>query len=92
MRGTDVLTVLITALISAGGVSFVGAMVRGWGTLRSGARARERETVAELVQSRNWAEADRDFWRDVAGGYRWQLRVAGIEPDPAQPVQPSERT
>lgn len=87
----EVFTVLITALISAGGVSFLGAAFRGWGTLRAGARARERETVAEMIRSRNLAEADRDYWRDVAGGYRWQLRDAGIAPDPATPVQPSER-
>lgn len=87
----ELLTTLITVLIGAGGATFVGALVRGWGTLRTGVRARERETLAELVRSRNEAEADRDFWRDVAGGYRWQLRAAGIEPLPADPVQPSER-
>jgi len=63
----------------------------GLGSLRAGARARERETLAELIRSRNDAEADRDFWRDTAAGYRWQLRDAGVEPDPAKPVQPSER-
>lgn len=85
------LTLLITALISAGGATFLGSVVKGWGSLRSGARARERETLAELIRSRNDAEADRDFWRDTAAGYRWQLRDAGVEPDPATPVQPSER-
>jgi hypothetical protein len=87
----DLLTILITALISAGGATFIGTVLRGLGSLRAGARARERETVAETIRSRNLAEMDRDFWRDVAAGYRWQLRVAGIEPVPAAPVQPSER-
>lgn len=88
---TDLLTVLITALISAGGATWLGSVIRGLGSLRAGARARERETLTELIQSRNAAEADRDYWRDVAGGYRWQLRLAGVEPSPANPVQPSER-
>ena len=87
----EVLTALITALIGAGGATFVGSLIRGWGSLRTGARARERETLAELIRSRNEAEADRDFWRDTAAGYRWQLRQAGIAPVPADPVQPSER-
>lgn len=87
----EFLTLLITALISAGGATFLGSVVKGWSSLRSGARARERETLAELIRSRNDAEADRDFWRDTAAGYRWQLRDAGVEPDPAKPVQPSER-
>lgn len=87
----DVLTILITALISAGGATFVGSIAKGWGSLRSGARARERETLAELIHSRNDAEADRDFWRDTAAGYRWQLRLAGVDPVPGDPVQPSER-
>lgn len=87
----EVLTALITALIGAGGATFVGSLIRGWSSLRTGARARERETLAELIHSRNEAEADRDFWRDVAAGYRWQLRAGGIDPVPANPVQPSER-
>lgn len=88
----DLLTILITALISAGGATFVGSVAKGWGSLRAGARARERETLTELIRSRNAAEADRDYWRDVAGGYRWQLRLVGVEPDPAKPIQPSEQT
>lgn len=87
----DLLPVLITALISAGGATWLGSVIRGLGSLRAGARARERETLSELIRSRNAAEADRDFWRDVAGDYRWQLRVAGVAPVPANPVQPSER-
>lgn len=87
----ELLTLLITALISAGGATWLGSVIRGLGSLRAGARARERETLAELIRSRNEAEADRDFWRDVAAGYRWQLRGAGVEPAPADPVQPSER-
>jgi hypothetical protein len=88
---TDVLTALITALIGAGGATFVTSLVRGASSLRLGARARERETLAETIRSRNESESDRDYWRDVAGGYRWQLRSNGIEPVPADPIQPSER-
>jgi hypothetical protein len=87
----DILTALITALIGAGGATFVTSLVRGWGSLRLGARTRERETLAEMIRSRNESENDRDYWRDVAGGYRWQLRSNGIEPIPPDPIQPSER-
>lgn len=87
----EVLTALITALIGAGGATFIGSLIRGWGSLRTGARAREKETLSELIRSRNEAEADRDFWRDVAGGYRFQLRQSGVAPQPADPLQPSER-
>lgn len=94
----DLITVVITALISAGGASFVGTLLRGVGRLRSGARAREREAVADLARARDDAEdrcrvetRDRIFWQNVTAQYAYQLRRAGIEPVPADPVPPSER-
>lgn len=92
------LTTIITVLLSAGGATFFANLVRGWGTIKSGARAREREAVDDLARWRDElderarnAEADRDFWRNVAARYSGQLARAGIEPVPADPVPPTER-
>lgn len=94
----DVLTALITALIGAGGATFVGTLLKGWGSLRSGARAREREAVSDLARARDEAEdrcreavADRDYWRGIAARYAYQMMRAGKTPSPPDPVPPSER-
>lgn len=90
---------LVTALLGGGAVTFVGALVNGWKTLRSGARAREKEAVDDLAKWRDEldkratrAELDRDFWRGVAGGYAYQLIRSGNKPDPPDPVAPSGRS
>jgi len=91
------LTVLIASLIGTGGATFVGAAIKGYLTLRAGARAREREVYAdlrnELAEARDslrWAEADRDFWRMLANRWGGQLARAGIDPKPSDPIPPSE--
>lgn len=91
------LTGVVTLLLGAGGATFVTTVVRGWGTLRSGARAREREAVDDLGrwrdesdERRRLAEADRDFWRQLAARRAAQLARAGID-IPDDPLPPSER-
>src|SRR4051812_25902379 len=99
MSGSNTwLPVIVAALMSAGGATFLGSLVRGYSSLRSGARARERETVQDLAQARDEAIgreraelADSRFWQGVAAKYAYQLRLAGINPDPEQPEPPSER-
>ena len=92
------LAVLITALLSAGGATFIGSLVKGIRSLRGGARAREREAINDLARwreeaddARREAEQDRDFWRRIAGSYAYQMRMAGLIPIPSEPVPPSER-
>lgn len=89
---------LVTLLLGAGGVAFLSAMFKGITALRSGARAREREAVDDLGkwrdqidQARHRAERDRDYWCRIANRYAAQLIRHGIDPDPADPVPPSER-
>lgn len=90
---------LLSVLIGGSGVAFVTALAQGLKTLRTGARAREREAVADLAlwrdeadDARRSAERDRDYWRRIAGSYAYQLRTLGVEPIPAEPVPPSERS
>jgi hypothetical protein len=94
----DLIIPLVTLLLGGGGLAFAQAIVKGMATLRGGARAREREAVDDLARARDaaddraeWAEADRDFWRDVAGRWRYQLTSHNIEPIPPDPIPPSVR-
>ncbi len=98
MKVNELVVPLVTLLLGGGGLAFIQALFRGIGSLRGGARALERESVNDLARSRDasderaeWAEADRDFWRDVAGRWRYQLVSHNIEPAPADPVPPSAR-
>lgn len=93
----NLITTLITFIIGGGLATFITQVARSWGTLRSGARASTREVVKDLAAARDEAEEreadirrDKDYWRNVAGGYAFQLRSAGIEPDPPTPLSPSE--
>jgi hypothetical protein len=91
-RVRDSVVAIIVALLSVGGAAVVRNFFTGIKTLRTGARTREREALADLVRQRDDAEADLDFWRRTAGRYAWQLERAGHEPNPANPTPPSERT
>jgi hypothetical protein len=89
---------LIAAVLSTGGAAFLKQLTKGWSSLRSGARAREREVVTDLARSRDEAEdrcrlAERDagYWQRIANRYAGQLLRAGIDPDPPDPLPPSER-
>lgn len=87
----------VAALLGGGGVAFLGAMFQGINSLRSGARAREREAIDDLGRQRDeaderlrWAIRDRDYWCRIQARYAAQLIRAGIDPDPAEPVAPSD--
>lgn len=87
----ELIVPIATLLLGAGGVTFLRTIFTGVGSLRGGARAREREAVNDLAKRAERAEADRDLWRDRAGRWCYQLVTAGIEPDPPSPVPPSAR-
>ncbi len=94
----DLIIPLVTLLLGGGGLAFAQAIVKGMTSLRGGARAREREAVDDLARARDaaddraeWAEADRDFWHETAGRWRYQLVSNNIEPIPANPEAPSTR-
>jgi hypothetical protein len=89
---------VVGLLLTAGGGAFIAAVLKGLSDLRAGARAGQREAVADLIEWRDdlerqvrQASADRDFWRAVCADRGYQLRQAGIEPRTADPVPPSER-
>ena len=93
------LTTAIGLLLGGGGVAFLTTSIRGWSTIRSGAYAREREASDRLGRQLEEREEqlalrsrDADYWRNTAMRYSGQLVRAGIEPVPAEPVPPSERT
>ncbi|WP_420124380.1 hypothetical protein [Nakamurella sp.] len=92
------MTAVIGVVLGGGGIAFIQSIFSGVGSLRQGARAHERESVQDLARARDKAddrasraETDRDFWRNISGGYAYQLRLAGVEPIPPDPVPPSQR-
>jgi hypothetical protein len=92
------LSTLVATLLGAGGTLFITAVFKGVTSLRSGARAREKEAVDDLGRWRDdldkrarTAERDRDYWCRLANRYAAQMIRAGVEPDPPEPVPPSER-
>lgn len=98
MADSNLLPTVATVILSGGAGAFVISVARSWTTLRRGARARERETINDLMARAEDAEErervaarDRDYWRQVTGSYGWQLRSAGITPNPPDPVQPSDQ-
>lgn len=98
MKLSELVVPLVTLILGAGGLRFIQAVFRGVNSLRGGARALEREAVADIARSRDraderaeWAEADRDFWHDTAARWKRQLLVHGIDPVPPDPVPPSAR-
>jgi hypothetical protein len=95
----DWLTALLAVLLGTGGIGSLLSTARGINSLRTGARARQREAVTDLARSRDqaderayWAELDRDYYRNLCGRYAYQLTRAGAEPNPAEISPPSERS
>lgn len=93
---TQTWQIIVTALISTGGVTLVTRFFRGWQSLRTGARASTRGVIEDLAKSRDETEdrygaalRDLEFWRNTAGSYMFQMRRQGLMPDPADPVPPS---
>lgn len=91
-------TTLVGIIMSAGGIAFVGAIVKGWADARAGARRGQREVVQDLMDWRDDLEdklraatADRLFWLDLAAQRGAQIRELGKVPAVPDPVPPSER-
>ena len=91
---------LLTLLLGGGAVATIGAFFQGIKSLQSGSRAREKETVTDLVRQRKEAWQDRDFandvadyWRTWAGTVEYEARRQGVElpPRPAEPARPVEQ-
>lgn len=86
---------LVTALfafITTGGLAaLVTTVIKAFRARREGVRALEREAIGDLGRDRRLARADARFWSGVAGSYARQLRTAGVEPEPSNPIPPSER-
>lgn len=90
---------LLTLLLGGGAVATLTAFFQGIRSLQGGARAREKETVTELVEQRKeaWRDRDhaidlRDYWRNWAGTVEFYARKEGVTlPDrPAEPKSPEE--
>lgn len=91
VQSSDVLTLLL----GGGAVATISAAFKGIDTLRTGARAREKDTVNQLVEQRDeaWVDRDnaideRDYWRNWAGRLEYGLQQNGVDmpPKPAFPV------
>lgn len=87
----------LTLLLGGGAVATVGAFFKGIQALQTGARAREKDTVNELVRQRkeSWIDRDnaqdsRDYWRNWAGTVEFQARAAGV-PLPERPPEPAAK-
>lgn len=72
---------LVNLLLGGGLAATVAAAYKGLQALRAGARSKEKELVTDLQDwrreandARKLAEKQRDYWRDLAAGYRFMLR------------------
>lgn len=88
---------VLTLLLGGGAVATIGALFQGIRSLQSGARARERETVDNLVEQRNEAWVDRDnaidradYWQQWAGTVEYLARQNGVEL-PLRPAEPKPK-
>ena len=89
---------ILTLLLGGGFVATIGALFQGLRSLQNGARARERETVNNLVDQRNEAWVDRDnaidrsdYWQQWAGTVEYLARQNGVE-IPQRPAEPTPKT
>lgn len=87
---------LLTLLLGGGLVATITAAVSGIKSLKDGARAREKDSIAELITLRKDAVADKvhaedvaDYWRQWAGTVEYLARQQGVTlPErPAEPVR-----
>jgi tRNA(Met) C34 N-acetyltransferase TmcA len=93
--GPDAVSTVLKFLTGGGAIILVTQSFRAWSTWRSGARVTTRSIVRDLVVDRKEAEArvdertaELDFWRGIAGAYAYQLRAAGLTPNPENPSPP----
>ena len=86
---------LLTLLLGGGAVATIGALFQGIRSLQTGARAREKDTVNDLVSQRKeaWLDRDnaldsRDYWRNWAGTVEYMAGQKGVElpPRPPEPI------
>lgn len=91
----EVIQTLVTFLTGGGLVTLIAQGYKSIRTVRTGALSSTRAVVKDLVEARNEAEdrldeAQREvnYWRDITGRYGFQLRQAGITPDPENPLPP----
>ena len=80
---------LLTLLLGGGAVATITALLQGIRSIKDGARAREKDTVSEIISQRNeaWemrdaATDERDYWRNWAGNLEYLCRTAGIQLPP----------
>lgn len=88
---------LLSGVLGAGGVAFLGAIIKGYAMLRDGAQARERTAIAGLERYR--VDADNraasaletldfvrslvTYWQSRAGALEYELnRLGHIPPQP----------
>lgn len=89
---------LLPVLLSTAGLAFFAGVVKIWRDLRRGVTSGRRALIEDLMawrddadNARQVAQADADFWRDVAAQRGGQLREEGITPAVPEPVPPSVR-
>lgn len=88
---------LLTLLLGGGAVATIGAFFKGVKALQTGARAREKDTVNDLVLQRKeaWDDRDkandeRDYWRNWAGTVEYYARANGVELPARPPMEEGE--
>jgi len=87
---------LLTLLLGGGAVATISALFSGFRSLQTGSRAREKETVKDLVKQRKDAWRDRDYANDLVDYWRTRCGTAeffalqgGVTlPDFGQPPKP----
>lgn len=92
----EVTRTLVTFLTGGSFIALVTGIIRSVRTVRTGALSSTRAVVKSLVEARNEAEEREDFqrrradyWQSIAGRYGYQLRQAGITPNPEKPRPPA---
>lgn len=92
---------VLTLILGGGAVATIGAFFSGIKSLQSGARAREKETVTDLVKQRKEAWSDRDFanderayWMKWAATVEYHALQAGVSlpPRPPEPERDPEES
>jgi hypothetical protein len=84
--------VVVTGLLGGGGAAMIGAFFQGLTAYRAGVKADERDAARETGHRLKTIQRDLRYFQLVAAGYATQLRAARIEPSPAVPIPPSERS
>jgi hypothetical protein len=87
---------ILTLILGGGAVATITALFQGLKSIQTGARAREKDTVSELIKQRKeaWddrdeAQDERDYWRNWAATVEYHARAAGVEL-PGRPPRPGE--